>query len=246
MKARTPSVSIVMPTGGLIEREEWRRNTHAWVSLRYQLMLPAAEFVEAESTQEPYNRAEARNRAVAKSTGDILFIVDADTVFNIGQIVRGISRVQEGASPWVIPYTTYFNMTQGATVYLCENHEPTQDIDEPVYDPDGPPLWEHRIEDSPAGGWIVPREAYELVGGFDERFGVAWGGDDDAFVLALDTLYGKHGRGPGAALHLWHPRAGLDFEDPLWKSHNAPLLRRYKIAAGRRPQMQRLINERQS
>jgi hypothetical protein len=36
---------------------------------------------------------------------------------------------------------------------------------------------------------ILPREAIEIIGGWDERFR-GWGGEDHATVRATDTLYG--------------------------------------------------------
>jgi predicted glycosyltransferase involved in capsule biosynthesis len=48
------------------------------------------------------------------------------------------------------------------------------------------------------------REAFEKVGGYDERF-TDWGGDDDAMRAVLETLWAPATR-IGIAYHLWHPR----------------------------------------
>lgn len=59
-----------------------------------------------------------------------------------------------------------------------------------------------------AGGlFLVRREVFARVGGFDERF-VGWGGEDNAMSLRL-TAAGvpMGGLDLAPALHLWHPRS---------------------------------------
>jgi hypothetical protein len=89
---------------------------------------------------------------------------------------------------------------------------------------------------------VVPREAFYLVGGYDERY-EGWGADDIAFGLSLETLYGPHLRYPGEAIHLWHPR-GIQ-ERGLHANGNdgRNLTRRYIRAAGNRVKMRALIVE---
>ncbi|QCK82219.1 hypothetical protein E5Z46_08125 [Geobacillus kaustophilus NBRC 102445] len=47
------------------------------------------------------------------------------------------------------------------------------------------------------------------VGGFDERFS-AWGGEDDAFSSAVNTLCGHYKRLEHTIYHLWHPVVGYE------------------------------------
>lgn len=231
-----------MPVGGLIEGCEWRSHAFDWLCERYRRMLPAAELVFGTSDAEPYNRAEARHNAFTASGGDILVIIDADTILPHGEMVRAISSVRAGLIPWSIPYETYINLTDKASFYLLKNYEAHPDVPEvPLPPPEIPGTIEHTIECSPAGAWVLTREAYEKVGGFDERF-VGWGGDDDAFVAAMDTLIGEHRRGRGFAMHLWHPRGDADFGHAHWDA-NAALLRRYRRARGSEAQMRQLVAE---
>lgn len=51
---------------------------------------------------------------------------------------------------------------------------------------------------------VVPRTAWERIGGFDEAFD-GWGGEDNAFWRAAEILCTPPLRVPGAAFHLWHP-----------------------------------------
>ncbi|GAG49766.1 unnamed protein product, partial [marine sediment metagenome] len=74
-----------------------------WVTARYHKLMPGIEVVTADSSGEHFNRGQARNRAFEESSGDILLIADADTIFDVGQIKAGAERIIGGA-PWVIPY----------------------------------------------------------------------------------------------------------------------------------------------
>lgn len=70
-----------------------------------------------------------------------------------------------------------------------------------------------------AGGlFVIHREAYLQLGGFDERF-VGWGGEDDAMSVKLrraGVALSEIGDEP--ALHLWHPRSR---ESTLGQPHYA-------------------------
>lgn len=56
---------------------------------------------------------------------------------------------------------------------------------------------------------IVLRKYFEKVGGFDERF-KGWGGEDDAFMIAMCTLCGSFSRPKGTKIwHLYHPKEPL-------------------------------------
>ena len=56
---------------------------------------------------------------------------------------------------------------------------------------------------------IMPREAFDTVGGWDTRFR-GWGGEDHAAMRAMDTLYTLHKTLPGQVLHIWHPQLSPD------------------------------------
>src|SRR5665213_1068232 len=49
----------------------------------------------------------------------------------------------------------------------------------------------------------MPREAFVVVGGMDPRFR-GWGGEDRAFLQALNTLWAPYQNSPNTVYHLWH------------------------------------------
>ena len=98
---------------------------------------------------------------------------------------------------------------------------------------------------------IMPREAFEAVGGWDERFR-GWGGEDYAFARALDTLWGPHKNTANDILHLWHPRItggrGPDWTVKMWANQLEPrvndeLSSRYGRAFGDVTEMRKLQDE---
>lgn len=232
------NLSVLMPVGGEIETDPWRWRACEWITHRYKRLLPHAELVFGVSESEPFNRSEARNNAFAKSTGDMLLVADADTLFNVGQIAKGITLIQECGAPWVIPYEgwtnaidpqshdvgRYYNLSQEATAYILET-PPTSEIPEP---PD-PNMWEHKLT-SWSGLLLMPRSAWEAAGGYDENF-VGWSFEDTAFRFALDNRVGPHMRvtGPaGYVMHLWHPvTEEACFGQPYMEANRA-LCRRYE------------------
>jgi hypothetical protein len=93
---------------------------------------------------------------------------------------------------------------------------------------------------------IMPREAFELVGGMEPRCR-GWGVDDIAFVMALDTLYARHRTMDEDVFTLFHTPtgrrhhrfwAGQVEEDP-----NSSLGSRYSRANGDVEAMRALVDE---
>lgn len=233
------TLSVLMPVGGDVETDPWRWRAFEWLVERYKRLLPAAELVFGTSDQEPFNRSQARNDAFARSTGDMLLIADADTVFNPAQIFKANQLIQECGAPWVIPYQghennvdavsreigRYYNLSQKATAYILDS-PPESELQEP---PDAE-LYEHKLT-SWAGLLVLPRKAWEAVGGYDENF-IGWGYEDGAFRTALDHKVGPFMRvtGPaGYVMHLWHPAPEEQCFGQPFIERNRTLCRKYEI-----------------
>lgn len=190
-------LSIVVPWFN--SQCEWRQKSFAWLLSRYAGLLGDYELVYGDPDRNQ-NRAAARNALVAQTDGDLLLIADADTVFQFDQIVRGVNAIVGSGASWVIPYDEerYYNLTADETALVWRS--PT---DAGVPEPSDPRQWDHKIT-SWAGLLLVPRAAFDAVGGYDERF-QGWGFEDNAFRAALDRIVGPFTRTSGYALHLWHP-----------------------------------------
>lgn len=211
-------ISILFPYRG---DDGPRDRLFGYVLRWYQHYFPEAQIVVGRNFDQPFNRGAARNDAFEQSSGSVLIVADADTVPTAAGVRSGIADVV-AEQCWVIPYAEkrYYNLTKEATENVLKLHVGEQPS-EPV---EG--HYDHKIT-SWAGCLILPREAWEKVGGYDERF-KGWGGEDNAFQLKLDNLWGPHRREDSYCCHLWHPvPAGTTFDQPHWPS-NASLLRRYK------------------
>lgn len=136
---------------------------------------------------EPFNISKAKNNGVRQASSSKVVIADADVVISKQQVEEALAKEH-----WVIPYETYFNLTQAHTKEFLDGVRELGDCQ-----------WDHRIL-SWAGMMVVERQAYWDVGGHDENFS-GWGWEDVALRLALDNLYFQHERVAGGIYHLWHP-----------------------------------------
>lgn len=228
------SISVIIPW---LTDDGHRDRLLDWVLRRYAAILPDAQVVLGENKDWPFNRGAARNDAAARADHDVFLIADADTTFpDVGCIRWAAEAVRSGLAPWVIPYAEnrYYNLTRGATEHLLSM---APDI-EMAEDPRNEAAWDHKIT-SWAGLLVMTREAFETVGGYDERF-LGWGYEDNAFRLAMDTLVGAHRRLNSSCVHLWHPtHPESNFEQPHIQQNRA-LFTRYERASGR-PELMRDI-----
>lgn len=177
-----------------------------------------------------FNHGKAINNAFEQSHGDVLLIADADTTYDHAAGLIDAVYATSYDRHWRLPHR-YIQLTEAATERRLR-----------VWDWEIEPeemLW---VGDSVSwsGLIIVPREAFEKVGGADERY-LGWGADDIAFGAALDTLYGIHVRYSGSAVHLWHPRGEQEHGLHRHGDEGRDLTRRYEAAFGDRAAMRKLI-----
>ncbi len=151
------------------------------------------------ATPAEFNHPWAINRAAERATGDIFVVADADTAFDPDWI-RAAAALIAGGAPWVLP-RYYDQLTEQSTTRLLEQHPA-----DPITDYD---VGWRGDSVSWSGLVVVPRDGFETVGGYDERWAF-WGGDDVAFACSMNTLHGPVVRHQGAAMHCWHPRTHLD------------------------------------
>ncbi|QCJ41548.1 glycosyltransferase [Bacillus sp. S3] len=214
-----------------------RAKAFEWIKRYYARVMPEAELCLGLINEEDINKSKAVNLAAKQATKDIFVIADADVVYNPNIIVEAIRLLDKAA--WVVPFTEVYNIEWQGTKRLLKT-KPTWPIDI-KYEECSKSKW---VYEGFAGKlFIIPRENFEAVGGFDERF-IGWGGEDDAFSHAVRTLCGEIVNVKGKIFHLWHPSSNYQ-TNPHGKA-NADLLGRYKQASGNKKKMTKLINERKS
>ncbi len=199
---------------------------------RLRDLLPDAEIIHMDDRGDDpdlFNHGQAVNRAANWATGDVFLIADADTTYDYpAELLAALHAANEDRQ-WRLPQR-YIQLDAEATRRSLEYGAVPAPIalEETVWVGDGV-SW--------AGLVIVTREAFELVGGADERY-VGHGADDVALGQALNTLYGRCVRYPGAAVHLWHPRDAQSNG-----AHRADLTAEYDAASGNPDAMRALIEE---
>jgi len=183
----------------------YARRSHIlnWNVRRLNKLFPGAEvLVSSDDGDGAFNRAQACNNGAKIATGDILCIVDSDTVFNAHTISAGRQALEE--SPWVIPYGTYYRTDKVSgdnLLYMAPNAMISNYMLTYTHVFDFPPT---KYEEAVSGLIMVPREAYLDMGGFNEAFN-GWGYEDRGFVRAADVILGGHGRClDGEVFHIWH------------------------------------------
>jgi glycosyltransferase involved in cell wall biosynthesis len=191
-----------------------------WLVKYWKHELPDAEIIIGRSRSRIFCKGEALNHAVRKSKGKVLVILDADAYLP-GKVIEDCANlILENLDNhlWYVPYRNLYRLTEAITRYiLCTDPE------DPYRPPSPPPpeyvenLGHHSSYGHRYGAMIMmfPREAYDLLGCFDERF-KGWGGEDVALLRALDTLYGKHKTTKNDVLHLWHPIIGHNYKTRRW------------------------------
>jgi glycosyltransferase involved in cell wall biosynthesis len=245
----------------------------AWTLSYWQCQLPGAEIIIGKDcSRKAFSKAVAVNAAAARATGDVFVIVDADGYIDINAVLLCVENIRlarnDGKRLWYIPYRQFFRLTDEASQRVLDSDPckpyrfPTppafRDID--YTGEDHPQHHRYHRSSCDRGHWygaviqIMPREAFETVGGWDCRFR-GWGGEDHSAMRAMDTLYWRHKTLPGQVLHLWHPMMDKDgvkpwvaWKDRTWEGQpraecNGNLATRYSQAFGNVEKMRKLVNE---
>jgi predicted SAM-dependent methyltransferase len=203
----------------------------SFVRQRYEKLMPEIELCLGIDENEPFCRSRAINAAAAKAAGDVFIIVDTDVMFEPALIekIKAVIHLH----PWIIPFANGYKLTREATLRLL-TQKPTDSISIAPEDIESNVTLEGALMN------VMTRKAFDAAGGMDERF-LGWGGEDNAMVMALDTLCGPHFRMKEDIFHLWHPPAPV-YRDKYQR--NLELCNRYLQAFGNVSEMRGLIRER--
>lgn len=237
------AVILIPRRAGIRERDEaW-----AWCRARLEATVPEFAIYEGHHDDGPFNRSAALNLAgrLADEDGrwDCAIVMDADVIISAAQIRAAVTTASRTEKvTWAFGW--WAGMERRATAELLSGkRDPDELIAEvdalyragtpnprghvPVPNPI-PDAFEKINPVSWSCCFVVPRAAWERLGGFDERF-AGWGFEDMAFQSAACGLIGWE-RLPGAVLHLWHPRHPGLGQDGANKRRNRQLGRRYMYA----------------
>jgi hypothetical protein len=188
-----------------------RREDHGWrdrlwtvARARWERLFPDWPVVEGHHTDGPWNRASAVNTAAAQAGDwDIGIVIDADVMVDRDQVAAAVETAQRtGRVTWA--HRGWRELTEDATKTYLGNPgllmKPTLTIPQAHIRKENPISWSCCM--------VVPRKAWDALGGMDERFR-GWGGEDTAFAAAVQGLLG-HERIEGFVWNLWHPRSPGD------------------------------------
>lgn len=190
----------------------------AYCEAYWRKELPEADIVEGHHERGPFNRAAAINRGM-DGAWDVAVILDGDVIVDADQLRGGIERAA-ATGHLVLPFRERLSVSEDGTAQILGGYEGT---------------WRRWVTEKQTYNvstcLCVPRDLWDSVGGFDERF-EGWGGEDDAFFWACHALAGAD-KLPGAAWHLWHPISPWrDWRSPLYVQAKA-LADRYVLSAKR-------------
>ncbi|SDJ53183.1 glycosyltransferase family 2 protein [Salimicrobium halophilum] len=223
-------VSVLFP---FLSEDRNRSEGFRWVKAFYKKMIPEAELCigEGRCQSDLFSKAKAINHAAEQATGDIYVIADSDIVYDPALLPKAVALLED--HPWVIPYHRIHYLSKRCTKELLQEAPawplPT-DVDA------------HTPNKRKQGGInIVRKECFDRVLGFDERF-CGWGGEDEAFVHAMNAVWGKYVRVDADIYHLWHSRGKTASGNPYYQE-NKLLHARYRSARKDKEAMMKLIKE---
>jgi glycosyltransferase involved in cell wall biosynthesis len=194
---------------------------HQWLLKRWRHFWPDAEFcIAPDDGMEPFNKSLAVNNAALQASGDIYIVLDADTWVEPMWIEEALERIAKGI-PWVIPVHKNMRLKKEFSEQLMAL-PPTL----PSWSREAhmagkrtlPPITMAQSEThGPVVGFchVMPRQAFEAVGGYDERIR-GWGGEDTSFTWAMDIVNGHHRKLHGIAMCLWHARPRDEKNNRIW------------------------------
>ena len=172
---------------------------------RWQALHPDWDISEGYHTDGPFNRSAAINLA-AEQAGDwdVAVVIDSDIALRPEQAEEAVRTAHAtGRVTW--GHTQWWGMSRTVTdavlldpsVMLSADWKPSESAMKK-----NPISWSCFI--------AIPRKAWEVIGGFDERF-KGWGWEDMAFQCIVRGI-ADEGRHPelrmdGPVWHFWHPRS---------------------------------------
>jgi hypothetical protein len=162
----------------------WNRTRQQWVGW---------DVFEADSDGESFGRSQALNRAAALA-GDweIIVVADCDLLLDDVSQAEEALELAQATKGYVVCYDVFYYLTEGVARRIRDGRVPT------------PNMAYYSLTQIWGGMFAIHREAWDSVGGFDERL-TTWGGEDGRFLRQLEDQNVHKDRVEGACYHLKHP-----------------------------------------
>lgn len=211
--------------------DEHREHALAVVAAHYATNHPDLPVIRGQlDPGVPWCKAVAVAVARQSTDADVLVIADADVMVAPAKLSEGIMLVAADIAQWCVPYSLVHRFTAKTTRDLMANRA-------------------HPSTDSPerapyrgmiGGGITVVRASVYDDVPLDPRF-VGWGGEDEAWGLALGTLAPRTRQIDGRCFHLWHPHSIGRARHTPEMPRSAELVDAYRDANGDVDAMQAII-----
>jgi len=248
-----PQISLLVPFRES-KSAPHRARAWQWLAEYWKHELPDAEVVVGQCTGEVFSKTSAVNAAAREASGRIFVIIDADAYLRGDVLLQCAREIDEAARRglplWFVPYRRLYRLTWLVTERVLTSHPHIP------HRPHHPPRPEEIEQVSMvqyghhfgAMCMVMHREAFETIGGMDERF-VGWGAEDSSFLRALSTLHAPYKSVDASIWHLWHP-ATVHGKGRLWDGQGKAwaqmeLAQRYAAAVGDRCAMLKIVHEAQ-
>jgi hypothetical protein len=187
--SRRKSVSVILPWRPGCP---YRQASRDWLIAKIETEHPDWQIIEADHPGDYWSKAEAVQNGIERSYGDILVVHDAD-LWSDGT-PEAIQRVREGA-PWAMPHGRVVRLDELASDLYRSGNRAKDTVRRTA---------ERPYQGVIGGGIVVVARAIAEQIPPDPRFR-GWGGEDESWGWALETLAGKPWRGENELIHLWHP-----------------------------------------
>lgn len=171
-------------------------------------------------------KADAVDDALARTSAEIVIVHDADVVVAPIALHAAMQAVEAGA-PWAVPHRDVHRYDQASTHAMYDGERRT------------PALLRWPYIGVAGGGIVVLHRDVYAECPLDPRF-IGWGGEDQAWGWALETLFGEPWRGTVQLVHLWHPHAAPGAQRPP-RRESERLRRAYRAARGDADSMRRIV-----
>lgn len=223
-------VAVLIPYGN---ETPWRKHAYEHVVRWHRQELDAVT-IQVGSGGDPWCKAKAVASALKSTTEPIIVIADADCITpGLGQAV---TAVRNGA-PWAMPHLKVYRMGQAASRNIYDGIAPGSLTGRTTW------LDQNPYKGYEGGGITVLRRDVYLDAPLDPEF-TGWGQEDEAWALALNSLYGPPWRGVAPLYHLWHEKPPR-MSRYAGSAHSVTRLKSYKEVRSRDEWAQLLLPARE-